>query len=555
MATASDKSTPPSVPAQARQASLRRPEESEGSAILRILMAARLLAPLGILTFSLLVALVAALLLDTGLDRAVPGRLVAVAVAMAIIALGLSAWRLRSKLLRPLVSLEASVGRVCQGDPGATLTLNDTGVLGELVRDVGSLNEELSDLYEDMDSRVARHTTRLAQKTASLKILYDVAASVNQVQDLDELLIRFMRVLKEMVNGLAATVRLVMPDGKMRLVGSIGLDNNVLREEEMLPVQLCLCGIALSPGDIMCVNHAKHCSQKLGREMFDSDEIEIVSVPLAYHDDVLGLYHLFVRKPGISGREDIMELLETIGSHLGMAVAKQQSDDDARRLSIVEERTALAHELHDSLAQTLASLRFQIRMLSDSLGLDERGGGASERARADLQKIRNGVDEAHTELRELLNSFRAPVEQRGLVPALEKVVQRFQQETGIHTFFQCECRQVSLNASEEMQIVRIVQESLANIRKHARAQTVRVLLSCRTPGSYALLVEDDGVGFEHTARKGQPGEHIGLSIMDERARRLGGELRIESEPGEGTRVELTYTPANRPRNLEKSWIV
>ena len=451
MATASDNSNPT---AANRPAGFRSAQPAGGDSVLRLLTAARLLAPLGILAFSLLVALVAALLLDTGLDRMVPTRLLAVSVIVAIITLVISALRLRSQLLRPLVALETSVGRICQGDPGANLTLPDTGVLTDLVRDVDSLNEELSDLYEDMDSRVARHTTRLAQKTASLKILYDVAASVNQAQDLDELLIRFMRVLKEMVNGMAATVRLVMPDGKMRLVGSIGLDNSVLREDQMLPLQLCLCGIALSPGDIMCVNHAKHCAKKLGRQMFDSDEIELVSVPLEYHGDVLGLYHVFVRKPGISGREDIMQLLETIGSHLGMAVAKQQSDNEARRLSIVEERNALSHELHDSLAQTLASLRFQIRMLSDSLASSD----ASERAREDVQRIRNGIDEAHTELRELLNSFRAPVDQRGMVPALEKLVQRFGQETGIHSFFQCDCRQVNLNASEEMQILRIVQE-------------------------------------------------------------------------------------------------
>ncbi len=531
------------------RASSTRPAQGDG--VLRLLVDARLVVPLAVLVSSLVVALLAALLQDAASSAAIPGRVVVVSILVAMVAFGIGALRLRRQLLRPLVALEASVGRVCQGDPGATLSLAETGVLTDLVRDVDSLNEELSDLYEDMDSRVARHTTRLAQKTASLKILYDVAASVNQAQDLDELLIRFMRVLKEIVNGMAASVRLVMPDGKMRLVGSIGLDNSVMREEQMLPLQLCLCGIALSPGDIMCVNHAKHCAKQLGREMFGDDEIELVSVPLAYHDDVLGLYHVFVRKPGISGREDIMELLETIGSHLGMAVAKQQSDTEARRLSIVEERNALAHELHDSLAQTLASLRFQVRMLSDSLVSTE----VSDRAREDISRIRNGIDEAHTELRELLNSFRAPVDQRGLVSGLEKLVQRFGEETGIHSFFQRDCRQVNLDAAEEMQILRIVQESLANIRKHAQAQTVRVLLSCRTPGTYVLLVEDDGVGFEQSARKGQPGEHIGLSIMDERARRLGGELRIESEPGEGTRVELTYKPVARPRDMEKRWIV
>ena len=91
-------------------------------------------------------------------------------------------------------------------------------------------------------------------------------------------------------------------------------------------------------------------------------------------------------------------------------------------------------------------------------------------------------------------------------------------------------------------MLRIVQECLANIRKHARAHTVRILLTCSKAGEYMLLVEDDGVGFVNANPDGKPGEHIGLSIMEERARRLGGQLRIESEPGEGTRVELTYNP-------------
>ena len=123
------------------------------------------------------------------------------------------------------------------------------------------------------------------------------------------------------------------------------------------------------------------------------------------------------------------------------------------------------------------------------------------------------------------------------------MTERFRQETGVSIFFQRSCRQLNLGASEEMQILRIVQECLANIRKHARAHTVRILLTCKQGGEIILLVEDDGVGFAKTMPDGNPGEHIGLSIMDERARRLGGSLRIESEPGEGTRVELIYNPA------------
>ena len=94
-----------------------------------------------------------------------------------------------------------------------------------------------------------------------------------------------------------------------------------------------------------------------------------------------------------------------------------------------------------------------------------------------------------------------------------------------------------------MQLLRIVQESLANIRKHANAHAVRILVSF-DGDELTLLVEDDGIGFDQ-APSGKPGEHIGLSIMQERAFRMGGELRIESEPGEGTRVEMVYSPRSR----------
>jgi two-component system nitrate/nitrite sensor histidine kinase NarX len=519
--------------------------------IRRLVSGAHLRVPLIALGAALLLMLLAALALGSGYgDSAVIQRALVLASIGGLLAFVFGLWRLHKELMEPLARLEESVARVCAGEPGADLALTNTGVLGGMIGDLDSLNEELSELYEDMDSRVSRHTTRLAQKTTSLKILYDVAASVNQAQDLEALLLRYLRVLKEMVNGVAATVRLEQQDGTMRVSGSIGVNNAVLREREMLPVTLCLCGKTLSPGDVLCDNPRKHCVTQLKRVMYDHDEVDQVSVPLDYHGELLGVYSIFVRKPGISGREDIIELLQTIGSHLGMAVAKQRSDREARRLSIMEERTALAHELHDSLAQTLASLRFQFRLLEDALRQDAKGP-----AFKDAERIRGGLDEAHTELRELLNSFRAPVDERGLVAALEKVVERFGRETGMHVLFQNECREPRLGSTEEMQMLRIAQESLANIRKHAQAHTVRVLLSCGASGNYSLLIEDDGVGFEDAAKRGSPGEHIGLSIMEERARRLGGTLRIESEVGEGTRVELVYRPKATPEAVDRRWII
>ncbi len=507
------------------------------SPILRILLAAHLFVPFGILVLSITFSAVLSLSLFLGAGEALSG-LFLLSGVLAIVAGIVGAERLHSQLLKPLVRLESSVADVCQGEPGASLPLENVGVLGAVMHDIDSLSGELTEVYEDMENRVDRQTRRLAQQTASLKILYDVAAGINQAGDLDSLLIHFLRVLKKLINGRAATVCLVTQEGQMQLVGSVDENDRVLDGKEQLPLRLCECGKALSDGDILCEKDTERCSHTLGRSMYGKDQIEVATVPLKYHDDELGVYRVYVKKPGISGREDLLDLLSTIGNHLGMAVAKHRSDEEARRLSIIEERTTLAHELHDSLAQTLVSLRFQVRMLEESLGQ----ASISDSARLDLHRIRNGLDEAHTELRGLLNSFLAPVDQRGLGQAMEKLTQRFRQETGIPIFFQQDSHMINLIPGEEMQILRIVQECLANIRKHAGAHTVRVLLANQDSGGYLILVEDDGIGFDASVPKGSPGEHVGLSIMEERARRLGGELRIESEPDEGTRVELTYNP-------------
>jgi two-component system nitrate/nitrite sensor histidine kinase NarX len=349
-----------------------------------------------------------------------------------------------------------------------------------------------------------------------------------------------------MVNGRAATARLIMPDGANRLVGSIGLDDDLVRQQDMQPVELCLCGTVLCPGEIVCDNDERYCSRIYGRRMLASDEVEVVTVPLKHHDELLGAYSIFVDRSGVGEREDILDLLSTIGQHIGVALAKHRSDTEARRLSILEERSSLAHELHDSLAQTLASLRLQVRMLQDAL----RGLDIAPQAHADLWRIRNGIDEAHGELREMLASFRAPLDRRGLIPTLEDLMRRFGQQTGIHAVAQIHCRPFEVAPVEELQLIRIVQETLTNVRKHAEAETVRMLLSRAENGEYTLLIEDDGVGFSARRQaEARPGEHIGLSILEERARRIGAVIDIESEPGEGTRVEVRFALGRAGRTL------
>ncbi len=455
-------------------------------------------------------------------------------------------WSIHRQLVEPFTQLRDWATRVRNGNVAARLPQDDGGEFGELAGDLNNLGGSLQSLSQNLEAEVRRQTEHIAQKTHSLQVLYDVAASLNASRDLKDLLTRFLYTMRDIVNAKAGTVRLLIDDDQMELVASIGLDDEVVAHERIVPVKRCLCGNAVDEGEVLFQQDLLPCQQFVGRPLLTHSNLGMIAVPLQYRGKNLGVYNLFIDKSEFEARDEVKALFTSIGRHLGMAIEKARLDSESKRLSIMQERNTLAHELHDSLAQTLASLRFQVSMLPSTL--NDEGTAAASR---EIEQIKNGLDEAYTELRELLAHFRAPIDARGLLPAIEDMVSQFRKQTAIHTFLQKEWDSTRLPANLEMQVLRIVQESLANIRKHAQAQNVRIMLRCNAEGQYRVLIEDDGVGMREPAFSGHPGEHIGLSIMQERARYLGGELRIESEEGEGTRVLLTFRYPDPKQNKEQ----
>jgi len=468
--------------------------------------------------------------------------------ALFIIALSLIAsllQRVHKQLIQPLSHLREWALHMRDGNLSSKVPVPTSGDFRPLAEDINTLGESLLKLSRNMDEQVSLQTTRIEQKNRSLEILYDVAASINISRDLDDLLVRFLRIMNDVVQAKAATLRLVTEDNQMRLISSVGLSDDVVEKERLVSTQRCLCGKAFTDGELLSQDNVRECSLLAGHDFFDDDDIEMIAVPLQYRNQTLGVYNLFVEKPGLVEREDIKELLVSIGRHMGMAIEKSRLDAESNQTSIVQERNLLSSELHDSLAQTLASLKYQVANLDDSIT-----GGDEETAEKEIAQIENTLNEAYTELRELIAHFRAPFDERGLVASIDKAIDRFRKETGILTFFQNEWVKTGLPSTMEMQVLRIVQESLNNIRKHSKAHAVRVLLRNDANNQHLLMIEDDGVGIVNQELNGKPGEHVGLSIMKERAQRIGGDLKIESEYGEGTQIILTFhTPTQNQRNL------
>ena len=442
----------------------------------------------------------------------------------------------RRDLLTPLSELRDWVNQMRNGHLSARLPESLQPDFSKLYRDINLLGERLESLSLDLQSEVAKQTRRIKQKNHSLEILYDVAANINAARDLEELLTRFLHTLKNAVDARAGMVRMLTSDGNMQLIASSGLDQEVIKREQLISVERCLCGKAAQSGEVYALDDLQGCGQFVGRPFFDDKKVEMIAVPLRYRGKILGVYNLFTEQHGLVEREDVKNLLTSIGHHLGMAIEKARLDEEANLLSIMEERTRLANELHDSLAQSLASLKFQVRVLDELLHSGDESALWQE-----LELIENSLDEAYTELRELIAHFRAPVDKRGLVPAVEQAVERFRRDSGTSAFLQLEWDEANLPAEVDVQVLRIIQEALANIRKHSEANAVRVLMRAGKDGHYMVLIEDDGIGIQEREIDGGPGEHLGLKILQERSARIGGDLKIESEAGEGTRIILLFT--------------
>ena len=442
----------------------------------------------------------------------------------------------RRDLLTPLSELRDWVNQMRNGHLSVRLPESLQPDFSKLYRDINLLGERLESLSLDLQSEVAKQTRRIKQKNHSLEILYDVAANINAARDLEELLTRFLHTLKNAVDARAGMVRMLTSDGNMQLIASSGLDQEVIKREQLISVERCLCGKAAQSGEVYALDDLQGCGQFVGRPFFDDKKVEMIAVPLRYRGKILGVYNLFTEQHGLVEREDVKNLLTSIGHHLGMAIEKARLDEEANLLSIMEERTRLANELHDSLAQSLASLKFQVRVLDELLHSGDESALWQE-----LELIENSLDEAYTELRELIAHFRAPVDKRGLVPAVEQAVERFRRDSGTSAFLQLEWDEANLPAEVDVQVLRIIQEALANIRKHSEANAVRVLMRAGKDGHYMVLIEDDGIGIQEREIDGGPGEHLGLKILQERSARIGGDLKIESEAGEGTRVILLFT--------------
>ena len=474
---------------------------------------------------------------DTNLLRTVQVAL----VLLAIVGTGLLIRFFSVLVIGPVGILHAGMRRMMDNDLAVRVPVSGDDELGGLARGFNQMAEHLQNVYGTLEDRVVAETSSLAERNRELGILYGATAFLSEPAPIEALCQGFLDRIKTALGADAGAVRMYANDtGELHLFTHEGLSDEFVANESTLNCGECLCGQVIQSGitaTFATINPPE--GMKL-RSCIREGFATATAFTIMHNKTKIGVYNLyFLRPQALSEREK--HLLETLGQHLGVAIENLRLQSREKELAVSEERNLLAQELHDSIAQGLAFLNIQVQLLQDSLRK-----GKTDEAMQTAGQLREGVQESYDDVRELLVHFRTRVHQSDLDTAINAALEKFEGQTGIHTELEILGAGVALIPTDEIQVMHIVQESLSNIRKHAKASRVAVTLR-RNLGQLTVTVVDDGVGFDPVNEPNVLSDrHVGLKIMRERAYRVGGECTVTSKIGEGTRVTLSL-----PREQEK----
>jgi PAS domain S-box-containing protein len=216
--------------------------------------------------------------------------------------------------------------------------------------------------------------------------------------------------------------------------------------------------------------------------------------------------------------------------------------EQERIVATLEERERVARELHDGIGQILGYVNVQAQASQALLEKDQLGA-----VQKNLEEIVQVAQEAHANLRQTILGLREPAKsQRDFCQALQAYLNSFHQAWGLETVFSPPHGEIpTLPATVEDQLLHIVLEALINIRKHARARRIELLITLQA-GEMVVIISDDGQGFDLQAALGTEQGHFGLSIMRERAELVGGRLEIRASAGRGTQVLVHIPSGSKP---------
>ncbi|MAD74675.1 MAG: nitrate/nitrite two-component system sensor histidine kinase [Rheinheimera sp.] len=416
---------------------------------------------------------------------------------------------LKVMVQQPLEELTKGARQVAMGDFTQRVSVVNNDELGTLAHSFNKMSDSISYMYGNLEKRVEEQTEALQHSNTTLRFLYSTAQRISE--NVPEYL-DFTQIIAEL--------KMVVKVDNLELC--------LFTEEGVKPYMQVL------PGD----SESDPCAQKNCGDCLSSPQ------PSGCSSDIYNyLLHRDQKKYGVlvaridEGQELALwqqKLLAAVADQLALALSLKSEEEQVRRLALMQERTVIARELHDSLAQALSYLKIQVTRLNKATQKDDKETIADVSA-----ELKQGLDAAYRQLRELLTTFRLKVDGSGLHSALQTTAKQLSEQSGMRIELNYHLTNVPLAPHEEIHLLQIIREASQNAVHHSAGSEVLINLQQEEDQSIVLSIEDNGVGIPQSAEKMN---HYGLAIMQERSKHLGGEIEIKRRNAGGTGVYFSFTP-------------
>ena len=457
-------------------------------------------------------------------------------IALAAVALAVAAsLSMTRSIADPIVDLADTATQISQGALERTADVARQDEIGALAEAFNSMTAQLRDLINSLENRVHERThalqranQALEQRALQLQTNAQVGREIASILDIDVLLPRVVEMIREAFGYYHVQVSLLDREAN-ELVLRASSDKRSL-EHGRLDLSLTSINARVAQtGESVLVNDVLHDPGFLPDSKLPETRSELV-IPLRLGNQVIGTLDVHDTQVGAFTEEDKVAI-QSLGDQIVVAIENAHLYDQSRELAVLEERTRLARDLHDSVTQSLYSLVLLTEGWRRLLNA-----GSETQIEHHLGRIGEIAQQALREMRLLIHELRPPLlEQEGLVGAVRKRLDAVEKRVGIEARVVMEDL-VELPASLEEGLYWITQEALNNALKHA-ASTKENVRICVEGGMLVLEISDGGQGFDPEAAKQRGG--MGLTSMGERARQMGGTLTIKSTPGEGTTVKVS----------------
>jgi nitrate/nitrite-specific signal transduction histidine kinase len=370
------------------------------------------------------------------------------------------------------------------------------------------------------------------RRAEQFKLINEVGQRITSILAVDELLAEMVRLVSESLGYYLVGIGLV--EGSQIEIRAVG--GQLEHIQDFQPVRFGIeadniVSQAARTGEPILVPHLSVLGNVPYLPLLESQEVHSeLAVPIRSKEDVIGVLHVQTVSRDAFDEKDLT-VLQSLAHQAAIAIENARLYQKAQELAVIEERNRLARDLHDSVTQAL----YGVTLFGEAAGRLIDTGNFSLAAKH-LQELQTTAQEALREMRLLIFELRpSTLDEDGLTAALQARLEAVEGRTGLETTFEVVGKEERLRPEIEEGLYRIAQEALNNALKHAHAQSVHLYL-CQEKPKIVLEVSDDGVGFDPSATRQQGG--FGLRGMEERAARIGSALKVESQPGAGTRVRV-----------------